>query len=175
MVFIETQRLFLRNVMTKDIDIMYDYRNHKICARYQRGQTKDYDGLVALVQEHMNDVMSADCSFLVAVALKDTDVMVGEIIVMPEKGTISLGYTFSYKHHRKGYAFEALTALINVLHERYPDWEFISFTEPDNEPSIALLGKLGYRDFGYLPSKKSRVFGKWVTQGTEAEIEQAVH
>ena len=32
---------------------------------------------------------------MVAVALKDTDEMVGEIVVMPEDGTISLGYTFS--------------------------------------------------------------------------------
>ena len=107
--FLETTRLILRNVAAKDTDIMYDYRNNEICARYQRGQIKDYDGIVALVERRKNDVVSVDASFMVAVALKDTDEMVGEIVVMPKDGTISLGYTFSYKHHRKGYAFEALT------------------------------------------------------------------
>ena len=173
MIFIETARLILRNVAAKDADIMYDYRNNEICARYQRGQTKDYNGIVALVERRKNDVMSVDAPFMVAVALKDTDEMVGEIVVMPKDGTISLGYTFSYKHHRKGYAFESLTALINLLHEQYPEWDFISFTEPENEPSMALLKKLGYKDMGYIPSMESRAFGKWTTPATEEEIAQA--
>lgn len=173
--FLETTRLILRNAAAKDADIMYDYRNNKICARYQRGQIKDYDGIVALVERRKNDVVSVDAPFMAAVALKDTDEMVGEIVVMPKDGTISLGYTFSYKHHRKGYAFEALTALINMLHKQYPKWDFISFTEPENEPSMALLKKLGYKDMGYIPSMESQVFGKWTTTATEAEIAQATN
>ena len=175
MIFIETARLILRNVAAKDADNMYDYRNNEICARYQRGQTKDYNGIVALVERRKNDVVSVDAPFMVVVALKDTDEMVGEIVVMPKDGTISLGYTFSYKHHRKGYAFEALTALINMLHKQYPEWDFISFTEPENEPSMALLKKLGYKDMGYVPSMESQVFGKWTTTATEAEIAQATN
>ena len=175
MIFIETARLILRNVAAKDTDIMYDYRNNEICSRYQRGQTKDYDGIVALVERRKNDVVSVDAPFMVVVALKDTDEMVGEIVVMPKDGTISLGYTFSYKHHRKGYAFEALTALINMLHKQYPEWDFISFTEPENEPSMALLKKLGYKDMGYIPSMESQVFGKWTNTATEAEIAQATN
>lgn len=174
MTFIETDRLILRNVAAKDADIMHDYRNNDICARYQRGQTKDYLDIVALVERRRDDVMSVDAPFMVAVALNDTDEMVGEIVVMPEDGTISLGYTFSYKHHRKGYALEALTALIGLLHKRYPQWDFISFTDPENEPSMALLKKLGYKDMGYIPSMNSQVFGKWTTQATEAEIAKAV-
>ena len=172
--FLETERLRLRNVAAKDADMMYDYRHNEICARYQRGQTKDYEGILDLVERRKDDVMSVDAPFLVAVALKDTDEMVGEIVVMPNDGTISLGYTFSYKHHRKGYAFESLTALIDLLHERYPEWDFISFTEPENVPSMNLLKKLGYKDMGYIPSMESRVFGKWTTAVTEAEIAQAV-
>ena len=118
--------------------------------------------------------MSVDAPFMVAVALKGTDEMVGEIVVMPKDGTISLGYTFSYKHHRRGYAFEALTALVSLLHERYPEWDFISFTERENEPSMALLKKLGYKDMGYIPHMESQVFGKWTTPATEAEISQAI-
>ena len=173
MTFLETDRLVLRNVAAKDADIMYDYRNNEICARYQRGQTKDYEGITALVEKRKNDVVSVESPFMVAVAFKETDEMVGEIVVMPNDGTISLGYTFSYKHHRKGYAFEALTALVNLLHEQYPQWDFISFTEPENRPSMALLKKLGYKDMGYIASMDSQVFGKWTTPATDAEIAQA--
>lgn len=153
---------------------MYDYRNNEICARYQRGQTKDYEGIVALVEQRKGDVMGVNAPFMVAVALKDTDDMVGEIVVMPKDGTISMGYTFHYAHHRRGYAFEALSALINLLHETYPEWDFICFTEPENEPSKALLMKLGYKDMGYIPSMESRAFGKWTSPDTDAEIAQAI-
>ena len=174
MTFLETQRLCLRNVMPKDAEMIYDYRNNETCARYQRGQTKDFDGIVQLIGKRKDDVMSVDAPFFVAVALKETDEMVGEIVVMPNDGTISLGYTFSYNHHRKGYAFESLSALIQLLHETYPAWDFISFTDPENEPSMALLKKLGYKDMGYISHMESRVFGKWTAPETEAEIAQAV-
>lgn len=170
MIITETDRLLLRNVSSKDADIMYDYRNNEICARYQRGQTKDYEGIVDLIERHKDDVISVDAPFMVAVALKDSDEMVGEIVVMPKDSTISLGYTFSYKHHRKGYAYEVLTVLINLLHERYPEKNFISFTEPENEPSMALLKKLGYKDIGYVSSMESQAFGKWTPPITEADI-----
>ena len=174
MTFLETDRLRLRSVEAKDADVMFNYRNNEICARYQRGQIKDYDGIVQLVERRKNDVISVDASFIAAVALKDSDVMIGEIVVMPNAGTISLGYTFSYRYHRKGYAYEALSALIDFLHTHYPEWDFICFVEPENAPSIALLKKLGYQDMGYLSSKDSLVFGKWTTPETEAEIAQAV-
>ena len=174
-IFLKTQRLLLRNVAPKDADIMFDYRNNEICAKYQRDQTKDYKGIVALVEKRMHDVVSVNAPFMVAVALKDTDEMIGEIVVMPNDGTISMGYTFSYKHHRKGYAFEALSALVDMLHERYPAWDFICFTEVNNIASMALLKKLGYKDMGYLSSLESQVFGKWTTAETEAEISAAVN
>jgi len=174
MTFLETNRLSLRNVTTADADTIYDYRNNDLCARYQRGQTKDRAGILSLVERRKDDVMSIEAPFFIAVALKDSDEMVGEIVVMPNDGTISLGYTFSYKHHRKGYAYEALNALINLLHERYPAWDFICFTDPANDPSRNLLKKLGYKDMGYLASRKSQVFGKWTTPSTESEIRQAV-
>lgn len=92
---IKTGRLILRNVKTEDVAIMYDYRNNEICAKHQRDQTKDYDGIARLVEKRKSDILGVDAPFMVAVALKDTDEMVGEIVVMPEDGTISLGYTFS--------------------------------------------------------------------------------
>lgn len=174
MIQLTTERLCLRNFKTKDADIMHDYRNNELCSRYQRGQTKDYAGIVQLVEAHKNDIISVDHPFIVAVALKDSDEMVGEIVVMPNEGTISLGYTFSYKHHRQGYAFESLSALIDMLHNRYPEWDFISFTEKENIPSMNLLKKLGYKDMGYIAAMESQVFGKWTTSATEAEIAEAI-
>lgn len=174
MIFIETDRLRLRNVLQKDIDIIYDYRNNYLCAQYQRGQTRDYEGISSLVKRRTNDIISVDEPFMIAVALKDNDEMIGEIIVMPKDGTISLGYTIHYAYHRNGYAFEALSAITSMLHTRYEEWDFISFTDPANKASMALLMKLGYKNMGYIPSMDSQVFSKWIAPATEKELAQAV-
>ena len=120
MIFLETDRLIIRNVKPKDADIMHDYRNNEICARYQRGQTKDYEDIVALIDRRKNDVINDSAPFFTAIALKNTDDMVGEIVVIPKGESIFMGYTISYKHHRKGYAYEALFAFIDKLHSLYP-------------------------------------------------------
>ena len=165
MIFLETDRLLLRNVITDDVDIMFDYRNNEICSRYQRGQTKDLDGITALIAKRQSDIITDTDNFMVAVALKDTDELIGEIVVMPNDGAITLGYTFSYRYHRMGYAYEALSPFIELLHLRYPEMEFICFTDRENTASIALLKKLGYEDLGYVEKITSQVFGKWITVG----------
>lgn len=174
MTFLETERLRLRNMNEKDVDEMFDYRNNEICGKYQRNQEKNYEKLIELVKNKTSDILNVETSTWLAVALKDTDGLIGEIMVMPNEGTISNGYTFSYKIHRQGYAYEALSTLLEYLHTHYPEWDYISFTEVDNEPSKALLKKLGYIDLGYLPSKNSQVFGKWLRPDTVEEISQAI-
>lgn len=172
LISIETQRLHLRNVRPGDADVVFDYRNNELCSRFQRGQTKDYEGIVQLLERHEDDTLSVESASMVAAAIKETDEMIGEIIVMPNDNTISLGYTFSYQYHRQGYAFEALSALIDIIHGMVPDWEFISFTDPQNAASINLLLKLGYEDLGYIPSMESQAFGKWIKASTKEEIAQ---
>ncbi|RRD94542.1 N-acetyltransferase [Clostridiales bacterium COT073_COT-073] len=164
MIFLETDRLRLRNVEEKDIEIMFDYRNNELCARYQRGQTKDREGLKKLIDERKNGRISLQDAFILAIALKATDEMVGEVVVMPKGKTISMGYTISYKYHRRGYAFEMLSALTELLHQQFPAQEFICLVEPENTASIELLKKLGYQDMGYVEKIDSQMFGKWVME-----------
>ena len=163
MEFYKTDRLVIRNVTEKDIPIIYDYRNNEQCARYQRGQVKTWDEIHDLVTKRQQDVISSTANCMLAVALKDTDELVGEIQGMPNDGSMTLGYTFSYRHHRMGYAYEALSMLVAQLHELYPDLEFVCFVDPENKASIALLKKLGYTHLLYSEKKASEVYGKWVT------------
>ena len=170
MILLETKRLILRNTRPADAEVMYDYRNNELCARYQRGQTKDLPGIRRLTERRQHDEITADENFMVAVERKDSGEMIGEIVVMPQEKTFSLGYTLHYAYHRQGYAFEALSALIEYLHGLEPAWEFISFVHPENLASMGLLKKLGYRDLGYIPGMESQVFGKWVHPETVEEM-----
>ena len=162
MTFLETERLILRQAKPEDAKVMHDYRNNEICSRYQRGQCKSLAEIEALIESRRADTLTNEQNCFISVSLRENHEMIGEIVVMPNDGCFSLGYTFSYRHHRKGYAYEALSALIQSLHGKYPDMEFISFTEPENAASIGLLKKLGYTDYGYIEKITSNMFGKWV-------------
>ncbi|EHI76272.1 hypothetical protein HMPREF9184_01364 [Streptococcus sp. oral taxon 058 str. F0407] len=50
------------------------------------------------------------------IALRESDKMAEEVVVMLKENVIFMGYTISYKHHRKGFAYEMLSALIAFLH-----------------------------------------------------------
>ena len=119
-------------------------------------------GIVALLSRRQFDTITDSENFMVGVRLKQSGELVGEIVVMPNDGCFSIGYTFHYAHHGKGYAYEALAALTNNLHEQYPNMEFISFTEPENLASRKLLEKLGYEDLGYISKLTSQMYGKWL-------------
>ena len=173
MIFLETGRLILRNVEAQDGTVMFDYRNHPSCAQYQRGQQRARNQIDQVLVWHRQDRLSTESDCLMALTLRETGEMVGEIVVMPTQGTFSLGYTIHYRHQRKGYAFEALSALTEHLHRHWPHWEQICFVHPENLASMGLLQKLGYEDVGYIPAMESRVFGKWVHPATLQDVAQA--
>lgn len=162
MIFLETERLILRNMEEKDLETMYEYRNSQLCSRYQRGQTKDKKGLMRLIEERKDGKISLEEACILTVALRQTDEMVGEVVVIPQGNVISMGYTISYKHHRKGFAFEILSSLIELLHEKYPYQEFICLVDPENIASIELLKKLDYLYIGYEEKSNSKIYGKWI-------------
>ncbi len=167
MIHIKTKRLILRSVCAMDAETIHDYRNHPACARYQRGQTQDLDGIRMMIEERKTEDLTTEKFFMLAMTLAQTGEMIGEIVVMPNDGAITLGYTVSYRHHRKGYAFEALEALIELLHARFPSFEFIAFTDPENIASKNLLLKLGYSFITYAAKIESDVFGKYLTEGED--------
>lgn len=78
MISIDTMRLHLRNLSRNDADMMFDYRNNEICSHFQRGQTTDYEEIVNLIDRHENDNLSIESPCMVAVALKDTNEIIGE-------------------------------------------------------------------------------------------------
>ena len=159
--YLRTQRLRLRNFKPSDIEGLYDYRNDERCSRYQRGQLNRRAELEELIRRKMSDDLSADGKKQFAIADIGTDQIVGDLTVYLEEPTISLGYTISYKHHRRGYAYELLSALTEWLHARYPERELVCLTDRENAASMGLLEKLGFHCCGYEEKIDSVVYEKW--------------
>ncbi|MEZ5956871.1 MAG: GNAT family N-acetyltransferase [Hyphomonadaceae bacterium] len=57
------------------------------------------------------------------------------------------GWAFSPAFHGKGYAFEAMRAAIMWGEAHFGRSDFVCIIAPENEPSLKLAAKLGYREY----------------------------
>ena len=161
MIFLETERLCLRNLIPADLAALCDYRANEACRRYQRGRCTEPEALRALIASNARATLETPGPHTFAIAARADGRLVGDVFVRLEDPTISLGYTVSYRYHRRGYAFELLSALTARLHRLYPQRELVCCVEPENSASVALLHKLGFADEGYAAPLQSLIFSKW--------------
>ena len=63
-------------------------------------------------------------------------------------GEIELGYWFAPKVHGCGFASEAITAIVQVLRDAFPERGVFAECRPENTPSWRLLERLGFRPDG---------------------------
>ena len=147
-----TKRLRLRKFKEDDLEELYDYRN-----KYQRydDTSKEYLNNFIKVNKSSEFLLEEEQHF--AIALR-TGELIGDLSIYFNNNTITIGYTISYKYQRNGYAFEILSNLIEVIHERYKNYEIVAMTDKENEASINLLKKLGFVNEGYEERVESYIF-----------------
>ena len=97
-------------------------------------------------------------SLQLAIAHKENDDLVGDIFIARKEKCITIGYTVNFKHHRKGYAYEIINALISYLFDNFKGYEIVALVHPDNEPSKKLLEKLNFESDGYVEKLDSIVY-----------------
>jgi RimJ/RimL family protein N-acetyltransferase len=63
-------------------------------------------------------------------------------------GALEVGYTIFEPFRRRGYATEAVKGILGWAHEEHGVRHFVASIGPDNEPSLALVRRLGFRQTG---------------------------
>ena len=148
MLFLETDRLALRPLAVEDDAFMLQLLNEPSFLRFigDRGvrtpeaarryiqtgpvasyQSRGFGLLLATLKE--GRIPIGICGLLKRDSLKDVD----------------LGFAFLPTFWSKGYAFESASAVIADGRATLGLHRIVAVTNPDNESSITLLGKLGFR------------------------------
>lgn len=136
---IETARLILRPFEEKDYDDLYEFLSQR-----REDQFEAYPGITyENGREHLAYRLGSGDFF--AMELKDTGKVIGNIYYGPRDfDAREVGYIVNKNYQRKGYASEALKAVLargfkNGLHRAYAE------CDPRNQCSWALLEKCGFR------------------------------
>jgi ribosomal-protein-alanine N-acetyltransferase len=137
---IETNRCILRCFEEEDLDSFMIYRNNEEWMKYQgfKNLTKEEYRRVLLVP------LNIESGIQLAIVDKNAGNLLGDLYILKEEKTISIGYTINPTYSRKGYISETLGALLPKLKELYFDCKIVAMTEKGNIPSKDLLLKLGF-------------------------------
>ena len=135
----ETQRCRIRPFEEGDIEAFMAYRNNLDWMQFQGFKGKKYLEYKAalLMQPNFNNGVQ------LAVVLRQTGELLGDLYLKLEKNTAWIGYTIAPQFARQGFAFEVVTQLLLELKQAGLTLVKAE-VEEQNLASIALLKKLGF-------------------------------
>ena len=154
---IETERLVLRRFRKADAADLFAYLKEPVASCFL---SLKLDSLEAAEAEAEKRSQSDEH---IAVCLKETGQMIGDLFAMPEEDTVSVGWNFNPDFAGQGYAYEAAKALFVDLFTVRNARRLYAYVEDHNAPSRRLCERLGMRQEG--------LFVEFVSFTTEASGE----
>jgi RimJ/RimL family protein N-acetyltransferase len=163
---IESDRLVLRRFADSDLAPFLIYRNDPEVARYQAWEScTEQEAKNMIEQSRQEEPGEPGEWFQFAVELKETDALIGDCALKVEEDgrQAEVGYTLSREHQAKGYASEAVSCLLDYAFGDLGLHRVVAITDQENEPSIALLKRLGIRREGHFV-QNAWFKGRWASE-----------
>lgn len=145
---LETERLILRRFRTEDTADCFGFMSvaedcYMDCCKPFTEMDEEFYRRIELFGERENQYM---------IVLKEENKVIGTVNVCADDSravvTREIGYSISATYQRKGYAYEALSALINLLQNELKLDLIVAGVLEDNMKSMKLLDKLGFHKEG---------------------------
>jgi aminoglycoside 6'-N-acetyltransferase len=167
---IETERLVLRRSRPDDAGAISAYRSDPEVHRYQGWARTDVEGVRAEIEE-MASRRPGEAGGWVQFSVEEraSGTLVGDVGMSPadgEPGVIKVGYTMDPAHQGRGYATEAVTALVVFAFDELGAEVVRAFASAENLPSIRVAEKVGMR----LAERFERTDGVETWHGVRYEI-----
>lgn len=148
---VETPRLVLRRLRAEDLDALVAYRSDPEVSRYQSWSDYDAKRGRSLIESMQGRQPGEPGWFQFAIALKDTDALVGDCALRtdedPRLGEI--GFTLSRGNQGQGLGTEAVRALLGYAFDTLQMHRVIAVTDAKNAAAAALLERVGMRREGH--------------------------
>lgn len=158
---IRTDRLLIRIPEMKDKEDFFEYRSMPEIYQYQSWKPKRISEIEEFINKNVTVNPNTEHTWLqLAVCLKEGQ-MIGDIgIHFLEENQIEIGYTLSPKYQGKGYALEAVKAVINYSFSEWKKHRITASVDPDNIHSVKLLERIGFKKEAHF-IKSFRMDDQW--------------
>lgn len=142
-VYIETERIIIRNFKQKDAEGLLEYLSNPRVNCFAGDRLCSEEAAWAYMQYSPKDMLRY------AVSLKKDDFIIGDVFALREnEDTYNVGWHFNKRFEGKGFACEAATGLLDYLFREAGARRIYGFVEDDNIRSKRLCERLGMRREG---------------------------
>jgi RimJ/RimL family protein N-acetyltransferase len=147
-----TQRLRLRSLTAADADQMHGYRSCPEVIKYQGRGAKSLEEVDVFIASMSNVNLNAPGWNQLAIELLSDGSLIGDcgINILDDTRIAEFGITLAPAYHSKGYATEALKAVLELLFVEHKKHRVFASVDPRNLPSMALMGRLRLRKEGHF-------------------------
>lgn len=146
---IDTARLRLRLFCREDVVPFHAYRADPTVAKYQGWSDYTIEEAREFVERQSQQVPGRlGVGAQIAIEQRSSGAMIGDVFLYTpedEAHRAQIGYTLQPKAQGRGYATEAVRALLHYVFETLEKNRVTAATDAENERSIALLERVGMR------------------------------
>lgn len=139
---IKTPRLILRNFRQEDAADLFVYLNEPTASCFLSLKLDDMAAAEAETEKRCGS------DEYIAVCLRDTDKLVGDLFAVPEDNTYSVGWNFNPRFGGAGFGSEAARALFSFLFTVKNARRLYAYVEDHNIPSQRVCERMGMRQEG---------------------------
>jgi RimJ/RimL family protein N-acetyltransferase len=172
---IVTERLLLRRSRPEDADTISAYRSDPAVHRYQGWERLDPEGIRAEIVAMADRAPGTPGGWVqFSAEERESGRLVGDVGLSPaddEPGVIKLGYTTSPEFQGRGYATEAVAALVGYAFDTLGAETVRAYASAANTSSIRVAEKVGLR----LIERIERRYGDEVWSGVRYELRRDQH
>jgi RimJ/RimL family protein N-acetyltransferase len=160
---VTTERLLLRRLELSDCGGFFAYRSLPEVYRFQSFRPCRPEEAEAFIKGTAEYPDIPGTWLQLAVCLKDTGVLAGDVGIhfLEDGDGAEIGYTLSPGFQGKGYAQEAVKAVLEYLFSVLGKHRVTASVDPENGRSIALLKKLGMRQEAHFIKSVKTKDGGW--------------
>ena len=145
---LKTNRLFLRPLTQTDSKSFFAYRSDAQTNKYQSWVPSTLNDVEMFIDKVATEMNVPDTWFQLAITHQISGNLIGDIgihFIGHENMQVELGCTLVKQAQGKGYATEALTAVIDYLFYRLKKHRITASIDPQNTASLKLVAGLGFR------------------------------
>jgi len=159
---LETKNLVLRPLSVKDATALFSYRSDPSVYRFHNWKPMSVEDADKFIENSVfTDALRNGRWNQLGIYQKESGLMIGDIGIHPFEGNqTEIGFTISPQFQQKGFGVEAVARILKYLFMESHFYRIIARTHPQNEGSINLLKRLGFRQEGHF-SKSTYIDGIW--------------
>lgn len=161
---IESERLLIRNLKNSDLDNFHSYRSNPEVTKYQGFDVMNMAAAEAFIAGQIDKMFGEPGAWVqYAIENKETAQLIGDCAIKLDAydpRMAEIGMTIAPQHQQKGYAKEAMSAILNFLFKVKGLHRVVETVDAENIASINLLKSLNFRQEGHFIEN---IFfkGKW--------------